>query len=102
MRSGMCIVQPLAWCVCRGRLCGLCFFLFLGRSRIYHYYLPTFMWCSKKLKLHRQTHEAEGKVPPAFVVRSGSRSQKLALTCRTPSVTQQKTAPPAQTRRALG
>ncbi|GAQ90446.1 D-glycerate 3-kinase [Klebsormidium nitens] len=39
------------------------------KSRIFHYYLPTFFWCRAQLEQHRQRHEApDGASPPPLVI----------------------------------
>ena len=37
-------------------------------ARIYHYYLPTYLWVLRKLEAHRAAHAGPG-APPALVVR---------------------------------
>jgi hypothetical protein len=37
-------------------------------SRIFHYYLPTYLWLLRQLEAHRARHA--GATPPALVVRA--------------------------------
>ncbi|KAK1265422.1 hypothetical protein QJS04_geneDACA024237 [Acorus gramineus] len=57
------------WLVCGSRLCGLFGMQELQMSpaekaRIYHYYIPVFMWCEDQIERHRKGFGDGEEVPP--------------------------------------
>lgn len=49
------------------------------RARIYHFYVPVFLWCQEQLKRHRTTFGDDVDVPPLVVYRKSSLHSSLIL-----------------------
>lgn len=60
------------WILCGSHLCRLFRLneLFLTepqKIRIYHYYIPVFMWCEQEISLHNTKFKDEDDIPPLVV-----------------------------------
>lgn len=60
------------WVVCGSHLCRLfqlneLFLTEAQKVRIYHYYIPVYMWCQKEISHHCSQFKDEDDVPPLVV-----------------------------------
>lgn len=60
------------WILCGSQLCRLFRLneLFLTepqKVRIYHYYIPVFLWCEEEIRLHNSKFKDEDDIPPLVV-----------------------------------
>lgn len=40
------------------------------KARLYHYYIPVFLWCEDQIERHRSTYKDGEEIPPLVVLRS--------------------------------